>query len=95
MKAGQGSYLARIYVYLKETVNDPEGLTILGGLKALGFVQVENVRAGKYIELTINATDEKSAEVLVTEMCDKMLANTIIENYRFELKLISNVGDRS
>ena len=56
MKAGQGSYLARIYVYLKETVNDPEGLTILGGLKALGFAQVENVRAGKYIELTINAT---------------------------------------
>ena len=93
MKASQANYLARIYVYLKETVNDPEGTTILGGLKALGFAEVENVRSGKYIELTINAADEKSAEVLVTEMCDKVLANTIIENYRFELNLISNVED--
>ena len=55
----------------------------------------KKVRAPRFQAFFLNATDEKSAEVLVTEMCDKMLANTIIENYRFELKLISNVGDRS
>ena len=79
-------YLARVYVTLKATVNDPEGLTIRGALHSLGFGSVESVRSGKYMEMRINATDATHAEAQVTEMCRKLLANPVIEEFRFELK---------
>lgn len=78
-------YLANIYVTLKPTVNDPQGLTVRGGLHNLGFHQVNKVRQGKFIELWLEETDQKKAEQQVAEMCDKLLANPIIENFRFEL----------
>jgi phosphoribosylformylglycinamidine synthase len=79
-------YLARVYVTLKPTVNDPQGLTIRGGLHSLGFASVESVRAGKYMEIRIDAPDRASAEAQVAEMCRKLLANPVIEDYRFELE---------
>ena len=79
-------FLARVYVTLKPTVNDPQGLTIRGGLHSLGFESVEDVRAGKYIEITLDGDDKASAEKQVTEMCQKLLANPVIEDFRFELK---------
>ncbi len=79
-------FLARVYVTLKPTVNDPQGLTIRGGLHSLGFDSVEDVRAGKYIEITLDGDDKASAEKQVTEMCQKLLANPVIEDFRFELK---------
>jgi len=78
-------YLARVYVTLKPTVNDPQGLTIRGGLHSLGFTSVESVRAGKYMEIRIQASDRAQAEVQVTEMCRKLLANPVIEDFRLEL----------
>ncbi len=78
-------YLARVYVTLKPTVNDPQGLTIRGGLHALGFSDVSSVRAGKYMELRIEAPDRAAAEAQVTEMCRKLLANPVIEDFRFDL----------
>jgi phosphoribosylformylglycinamidine synthase PurS subunit len=78
-------YLANIYITLKPTVNDPQGLTVRGGLHNLGFHQVNKVRQGKFIELWLEETDQKKAEQQVAEMCDKLLANPIIENFRFEL----------
>jgi phosphoribosylformylglycinamidine synthase subunit PurS len=78
-------FLARVYVTLKPTVNDPQGLTIRGGLHALGFPSVESVRSGKYIEIRVDETDEAVASGKVDEMCDKLLANPIVEQYRFEL----------
>ncbi len=78
-------FLARVYVTLKPTVNDPQGLTIRGGLHSLGFDVVQAVRAGKYIEITLNAKDESDAEAQVTEMCQKLLANPVIEDFSFEL----------
>ena len=78
-------FLARVYVTLKPTVNDPQGLTIRGGLHSLGFESVQGVRAGKYIEITLDAEDESEADVQVTEMCRKLLANPVIEDFRFEL----------
>ena len=79
-------FLARVYVTLKPTVNDPQGLTIRGGLHSLGFESVQGVRAGKYIEITLDAEDESEADVQVTEMCRKLLANPVIEDFRFELE---------
>ena len=78
-------FLARVYITLKPTVNDPEGLTVRGGLHSLGFDSVEEVRAGKYLEIKIEEADRKVAEQQVTEMCQKLLANPIIEDFRFEL----------
>ena len=79
-------YLAKIYITLKPTVNDPQGLTIKGALHHLGFNLVEDVRAGKYIEVRVNEEDKTKAQKQVNEMCHKLLANPIIENYRFELE---------
>ena len=78
-------YLARVYVTLKPTVNDPQGLTIRGALHSLGFADVASVRAGKYLEVRLDAKDKKRAEKQLTEMCRKLLANPVIEDYRFEL----------
>jgi phosphoribosylformylglycinamidine synthase len=82
-------YLAKVYVTLKPTVNDPPGLAIRGGLQSLGFKEVESVRAGKFIEVKVRTADETQARERVTEMCRKLLANTVIENFRFELEKLS------
>ena len=80
------AFLARVYVSLKPTVNDPQGLTIADGLRSLGFSEVEGVRAGKYIEVRLTAPDAEAASGRVDAMCDKLLANPIIETYRFEIE---------
>jgi len=67
-------------------VNDPQGLTIKGGLHSLGFTSVESVRAGKYMEIRLDGDSRQEAERLLNEMCRQLLANPIIENYRFELE---------
>lgn len=78
-------FLARVYVTLKPTVNDPQGLTIKGGLHSLGFSSVEAVRAGKYMEIKVDAPSKGEAEAQVTEMCKKLLANPVIEEFRVEI----------
>ena len=78
-------YLARIDVMLKALVNDPQGLTVLDGLKTLGFESVDRVRIGKRIELTVEAASEDAARQAVTEMCDRLLANPVIEDFSFEI----------
>ena len=84
------TYLAKVYVTLKPTVNDPQGLTIRGALHDLGFQNVTSVRAGKYIELKLDEQNLTSAEVQLNEMCRKLLANPVIENFRFEIEEISS-----
>jgi phosphoribosylformylglycinamidine synthase subunit PurS len=79
-------FFAKVYVTLKPTVNDPQGLTIRGGLHSLGFDEVKSVRAGKYIEVQVDLEDEAVAEQRITEMCQKLLANGVIEDFRFELE---------
>jgi len=81
-------YLAKVYITLKPTVNDPQGITIKGALHNLGFDSVEDVRAGKYIEVRIKENDKDKANQQVNEMCHKLLANTVIEKYRFDLEEI-------
>jgi phosphoribosylformylglycinamidine synthase len=83
------NFLARVYVSLKPTVNDPQGLTIADGLRALGFSEVEGVRAGKYIEIHLTADNEAQAGSRVDAMCDKLLANPIIESYRYDIEALA------
>ncbi len=78
-------FLAKVYVTLKPAVNDPQGLTVLGGLKTLGFQSVSSVRVGKYLELALDAPDRAAAEAQAQEMCRKLLANPVIELFRVEV----------
>lgn len=77
---------ARIHVTLKNGVLDPQGKAIEHALGNMGFKGVEAARQGKYIELDLKATDRAAAETEVDEMCRKLLANTVIENYSIELE---------
>ena len=78
-------FKADVYVTLKRTVNDPQGLTIRGGLHSLGFESVQAVRAGKFIEVWLNAANEQEAQRQANEMADQLLANPVIEDFRIEL----------
>ncbi len=75
----------RIFVTLKPGVLDPQGRAIHHALGSLGFEGVEDVRAGKVIELQLKSTDEATARKEVEAMCSKLLANTVIEDYAIEL----------
>ena len=79
-------YLARVYIRLRPTVSDPQGQTIRGGLHQLGFDGVSSVRAGKYMEITLEAESESAASEQLRQMCDRLLANPVIEDYRFDLE---------
>ena len=76
---------ANVTITLKKGVLDPQGKAIEGALHSLGFDGVENVRQGKLIELEVPATDREAARAQVEQMCEKLLANTVIESYRIEL----------
>lgn len=76
---------ARIKVTLKNGVLDPQGKAIQHALGALGFDGVEGVRQGKFIEVELAETDRAKAEAALDEMCRRLLANTVIENYAIEL----------
>lgn len=80
-----GTFLARVYVSLKPTVNDPEGITIGGALGSLGFDSVTGVRSGRFFQVTLKAADAKEAVSQVDQMCSRLLANPVIETYSFEV----------
>jgi phosphoribosylformylglycinamidine synthase len=76
---------ARVTVMLKNGVLDPQGEAVKHALGTLGFAGVNGVRQGKVIELDLDATDKAAAEAEVKVMCEKLLANTVIESYRVEI----------
>ncbi|HEY9695169.1 MAG TPA: phosphoribosylformylglycinamidine synthase subunit PurS [Oculatellaceae cyanobacterium] len=78
-------YQARIYVTLRPSVLDPAGTAVQSGLSHMGYENVEQVRIGKYVELMLTADNEKSAKEQLDKICDQLLANPVIENYRFDL----------
>ena len=78
-------FKADVYVTLKRTVNDPQGLTIRGALHTLGFESVQAVRAGKFIEVWLNAANEQEAQHQAAKMADQLLANPVIEDFRIHL----------
>lgn len=76
---------ARVTVTLKNGVLDPQGKAIEGGLSSLGFEGVESVRQGKVFDLSVSGDDAKTAEKSIADMCEKLLANTVIEDYVVEI----------
>jgi len=76
---------ARVHVMLKDGVLDPQGEAVKAALGTLGFAGVQGVRQGKVIDLTLAATDRATAEAEVRAMCDRLLANTVIEKYTVEI----------
>ena len=81
---------ARVVVRLKSGVNDPQGQAIRGSLHQLGFSGVDDVRVGKHIVLRLDEMDRQTAERRVAEMCGRLLANPIIEEYEFELEQVES-----
>ena len=77
---------ARVEVTLKPVVLDPQGDAVLHGLHQLGFSDVARVRVGKYLELTLSAATQAGAEAMVRQMCDRLLANPVIESYSFSVE---------
>jgi len=76
---------AKVHVTLKSGVLDPQGKAVGNALKQLGFAGVANVRQGKYLELELAEKDPKKAKARVEEMCRKLLANTVIEDFRVDV----------
>ena len=75
----------KVYVTLKESILDPQGSAVQGSLQKIGYAEVADVRIGKFLELTIADTD-RDVEKIVKEMCEKVLTNTVIEKYRYEIE---------
>ncbi len=76
---------AKVKVTLKNGVLDPQGKAIEGALGSLGFSGVNSVRQGKFFEVDLNETDKAKAQSILKQMCEKLIANTVIENYEIEL----------
>lgn len=88
-------YLAKVYVTLKPTVNDPQGLTVRNTLQTLSFSSVRSVRVGKYIEITVDEPTRAKADAHVQEMCRKLLANPVIELFRYEIEETRNEAKKA
>ncbi len=85
-------WLAEVHVRLRPGIADPEGQTIAGGLRSLGFEGVEEVRAGKLLRLTFAAADRDAAAAAVAQMCSRLLANPVMETADWELRADDAVG---
>jgi len=75
-----------VTVTLKKDVLDPQGKVVRQTLKNMGYNEIDNVRQGKYFEIELNVNDKNKAEKIVQEICNKLLVNTIIENYTINYK---------
>ena len=83
------TYQAQVYVTLRPSVLDPAGTAVRSGLEHMGYDNVEKVRIGKYIEVSLTADSEETAKQQLDRMCDQLLANPVIENYRIELQAMA------
>lgn len=84
-------FKAKIYITLKESVLDPQGNAVKKSLHSLQYDEVKDVRIGKYMELEVEAERDEIARERVTEMCEKLLANTVIEDYQISLEQTNEV----
>ena len=78
-------YLAKIKITLRKSILDPQGKAVEHSLKSLGYDEIEDTRIGKYIELKINANSEEKASEIADKACEKLLANPVMEDYKFEI----------
>lgn len=80
-----GKYYAKIYVTLREGVNDPQGYTVRESLHRLGYDSLLSLRVGKYLEAELSAENEESAKSFVLDICDKVLVNPVIEDFKIDI----------
>jgi phosphoribosylformylglycinamidine synthase PurS subunit len=85
-------WLAEVHVRLRPGIADPEGQTIAGGLRSLGFESVSDVRAGKLLRVTFGAADREGAEAAVAQMCSRLLANPVMESADWDLTVDESVA---
>ena len=78
-------YLSRIKVTLRKTILDPQGKTVEHSIQSLGYRNIKDTRIGKYIELKIDAVTENDAKKITDEICKKLLANPVMEDYEFKV----------
>ncbi|KMY48382.1 phosphoribosylformylglycinamidine synthase subunit PurS [Peribacillus loiseleuriae] len=78
-------YKVKVYITLRESVLDPQGTAVKSSLHSMSYETVSDVRIGKYMELTIEQNNQ-DIDALVKEMCERLLANTVIEDYRYEVE---------
>ena len=79
-------FFAKVYVTPKKSVLDPQGTTVKHALDSLGFKGVSDVRLGKYMEIKLDVSDREKAEARLKEMCESLLINPVIEEYRYDLE---------
>jgi phosphoribosylformylglycinamidine synthase subunit PurS len=84
--SGGAGWLARVYVTPKDGILDPQGKAVQQSLHALGYPEVLDLRLGKYVEIHLADVSEESAQTRVREMCERLLANGVIEDFRFDLE---------
>lgn len=77
---------AKVYVTLKKAVLDPQGKAVCGALESMGYKEVKGLRIGKFIEIELDASSKENAEKRLKEMCEKLLANTVVEDYEVEIE---------
>ena len=78
------TFVAEVIVTLRPVINDPQGLSVRAGLRRLGFDGVADARVGKFVELTLEAETEEAARRAVTAMCERLLCNPVIEDWRID-----------
>lgn len=78
-------FKVKVYVTLKKSVLDPQGVAVKDSLNSMDYSEIEDVRIGKYMEVMVNPK-ERSVETVVNEICDKLLANPVMENYWYEIE---------
>lgn len=79
-------FRAKIYVVLKKTILDPQGTAVQKALGSMGYDEVEDVRLGKYLEVRLQGQNQEDVEEKVQEMCQRLLANPVIEDFTFEVE---------
>jgi phosphoribosylformylglycinamidine synthase subunit PurS len=84
--SGGAGWLARVYVTPKDGILDPQGKAVQQSLHALGYPEVLDLRLGKYVEIHLADVSQESAQTRVREMCERLLANGVIEDFRFDLE---------
>ncbi len=77
---------AKVYITLKKGVLDPQGKAVAGALESMGYKEVKGLRIGKFIEIELDASSREGAEKRIREMCEKLLANTVVEDYKVEIE---------
>lgn len=81
-------YNAKVYITYKESILDPQGEAVRGAVHRMGFDEIEDIRMGKYFEIKVAKQADRTVEETIETICDKLLANVVMESYRYEIEAV-------